>query len=102
MGAVASHPHRGESAALVVVDLSDGGLRDGEPGSTDEFIDPVCPALIQGIIDSSKEELFRGELIVGLIGNQFFNGTSPTTSPKLCGTPEDSDLFYTLICNEPV
>ena len=68
---VAFHPHRGGPAPFLLVDLGDRGLRDRELRRSDEFIDPVGLALVEGVVDGGEEDLLWGELVVGLVADQF-------------------------------
>lgn len=54
--------------------ISTCGVRDGEPGAADQFVDPVCSALFQGVVDGGEEQLLGGENVIGLICQELLEG----------------------------
>ena len=50
-------PHGGDAPSFLEGDLGNGGVRDGEPCTADEIVDPVVPPLLQSVIDGGEEQL---------------------------------------------
>lgn len=82
VGGVASHPDRGDPAPVTVVDLRDRRARDREPASANQFVDLVDPALFERVVDGGQEQLLRGEGVVGLVADEFFEPSRYVRDPQ--------------------
>src|SRR5690625_5255246 len=82
MCCVAAHPGGVDASTFPVVNLCDACCGDRELSSLDELVDPVGSPLVQGVVYGSQKDLLRGELIVGLIGDELFEPGSDVGHPQ--------------------